>query len=320
MPAAWLIDGVDVPAAVGRNLAYVAIGGASGVIEPGGFKVAPLAVPGSAVRVLPGAASVLNRYPGGGQQAYALYDQVQQEVPVPGTSSSGARLDMVIARVYDPEFQTIPAGKDPGGVFELLQSVPTAAIASPAGARAYCATLPYPAEPLAGITQPPSTATVTAGMVTDLRALARPRSQREQYMSQVPAEQDLVTASGAFIEWPSTFKPNVPIPAWATDAHIKATLTGVYAIVAATAGVTRLNLGNQAAADVQYDTPATTNPGDPNTSVIIMGGTVPVAALAGTTQAMRVTGTRFGGYTGALRLSAGRSSVLFEVEFLERAV
>jgi hypothetical protein len=310
MPAVWAIDEVDVPARVARAVAYVGIAGASGVIEPGGLKVQPLAVPGEKVRVMPGAASVLNRYPGGSLQAYALYEQVQQEIDIAPTTSAGPRTDLVIARVYDPEYATVA---DPGGTFEVIQGVPTGATG------AYVEALPYPAEALARITVPASTATITAAMITDLRTLARPRQERRNYFAQVSSQQDLTPPAGAFMDWPASFRPSVPVPKWATHADIKVTLTGIYAITAAVAGVTRLTLGGVGVPDVQYDTPAATNPADPNTMVIVMGGTIPVAAMAGTSQTIKTSGTRLAG-SGALRASVGRCSVLFEVEFQERAV
>ena len=45
MPDVWAIDGVEVPAAVARAVAYASSGGAEGVVEPEGLKVAPLDVP-----------------------------------------------------------------------------------------------------------------------------------------------------------------------------------------------------------------------------------------------------------------------------------
>ncbi|MCG7284955.1 hypothetical protein MHY85_03080 [Cellulomonas sp. ACRRI] len=315
MPSAWLIDGVDVPAAVGRNLAYVAIGGAPGVVEPGGFKVQPLAVPGGAVRVMPGAASVLNRYPGGGQQSYALYDQVQREVPVPATGSSGSRTDMVIARVYDPEFQTVPADKAPGAVFEVLQSVPASAIASPAAARAYCAGLAYPAEPLAGITQPPSNATVTTGMITSLRELARPRSKRSLLASQVTVAQDL--SSTVFVDWPASVQPVVAVPAWATHYSAQAILTGVNAVGGSATGVIRFVLdGAGSPADVQFQA----EQAGVVEAMIVAGGPIPLnAGTAGTNRQMKLRGVLQAG-PGALRARQGYTSLSIDIEFTEQTV
>lgn len=310
MPSVWAIDEVDVPAAVARNVAYVGIAGADGVIEPGGLRVQPLAVPGNRVRVLPGAASVLNRYPGGSQQAYALYGPVQEEVPITATGSGGGRTDLIIARVRDPEFETTGA---PGATYEKIEGVPSNVTAD------YVDSLTYPALALAKVALPPSTSTITAGMITDLRSLARPRSQKLNYFSQVASEQDLTAVSPAFQDWPASFQPSVPVPKWATHADIKVTLTGIYAITAAVAGVTRLTLGGVGVPDVQYDTPAATNPADPNTTTIIMGGTLSVSAFAGTSRVIKTSGTRLAG-SGALRASTGRSSILFEVEFQERAI
>ena len=102
MPDVWAIDGVEVPAAVARAVAYASSGGAEGVVEPEGLKVAPLDVPSIQFRVLPGAALVRNRYAGGSLQTYAVLEQIQQSLPVVATGSAGGRSDLVIVRVTEP--------------------------------------------------------------------------------------------------------------------------------------------------------------------------------------------------------------------------
>lgn len=218
MPAVWAIDGVEVPAAVARAVAFVGSGGAEGIVEPDGLRVAPLATPGTSIRVLPGAAVIRNRYPGGSLQSYALLEQVQQEVPIVATGSSGARTDMVIARVTDPEFASGTAGAS----FTVIRGVP-----SNAGA-AYVRGLGYPAIPLARIRIPASTATITQDMITDLRSVARPRTEAVLRTIGCPAES--VKASTAWQDWPSdaaTRIGDIDVPEWATRVRIVVTWAGV---------------------------------------------------------------------------------------------
>ncbi|TKR27129.1 hypothetical protein FA014_01870 [Cellulomonas hominis] len=312
MPDVWAIDGVDVPAATARAVAHVAIGGAAGVIEPGGLKVEPLAVPGDRVRVMPGAAAIANRYPQGSLQSYAIHERVQREVAIASTGSSGSRTDMVVARVRDPEFEE---GATPGAAFEVIQAVPPSAIASPEAARAYCEALAFPVEPLAGVTVPASTATITAGMVTDLRALARPRSARSLRGNQVTLQQDLVSTT--FVDWPSSVQPTIRIPEWATHYSIVVTVAGASAVTAASSGVIRAVLdGAPSPADVQYGAEGV----GVVEALIAAGGPIRLAAgMAGTTRTLKLRAVRQTG-TGALRARQGYTSVIFDVEFTEQAV
>lgn len=222
MPAVWAIDGVEVPAAVARAVAFVGSGGAEGIVEPDGLRVAPLATPGTSIRVLPGAAVIRNRYPGGSLQSYALLEQVQQEVPIVATGSSGARTDMVIARVTDPEFASGTAGAS----FSVIRGVP-----SNAGA-AYVRGLGYPAIPLARIHIPASTATITQDMITDLRSVARPRLAQRMYVFNPPNDRKMAAGTTDWQAWPvhgdgqGKFN-DIEIPEWATVARILVSYTAI---------------------------------------------------------------------------------------------
>lgn len=321
----WFVGGgAQHSPEVARLLAYGALGGAAGIVEPGGLKVAPLAVPGTSVRVLPGAASVLNRYPGGGQQAYLVRNPVAEEVPVTATGSSGGRSDLLVARVLDPQYEGA-APSDPNAFqyarVTKIEGVPASAIASSAAAVAYCEGLTYPAEPLAGLTLPASTATVTAAMIRDLRRLARPRTRRLVEMGGPAANVALTNAGG--VRWPS-YAPAIEIPAWATHVSVVATIASIGYQNGSVAGTLAVALGaagpNQwRSSNTQYDLDVAVGDGARTTLVIGGKGALP-AAYRGTTQTLAIEGKRdaFTG-SGALITRAG-THVVFDVQFEERAV
>ena len=312
MAGVWAIDGVEVPASVARMLAYVAGGGAEGIVEPGGLKVLPLAVPGASIRVTPGAAMVANRYPGGGQQSYPIFEQVQQTVPIAATGSGGPRTDLVIARVRDPEF---PGGGTPGVTFEVIQGVDAGAGA------AYVQALSYPALALARVTLPASTATVTEAMITDLRSLARPRSERVvQYEQVSPINQDL-TATGTFARYPNT-EPYFRVPTWATHMFVQFRLLGVAVITGAVEGWARVEFGPAGQPTTQqgasryfdYDNPTG------GVSRVDLEVGAHFAIPAGDRGQMRILRmAAYKGGPGALRTHNGTQAVI-DVQFYEQAV
>ena len=228
-PTPWFIGGgAQHSPEVARLLAYATSGGAEGVVEPGDLKVAPLAVPGGSVRVLPGACLLRNRYAGGGQQSYVGRLPVQDTVPITATGSASGRSDLVVARVLDPQYEG-SAPTDPT-TFDyvrtaVIEGVAASVIASAQAARAYCRTLPYPAIPLGGITLPASTGTVTAAMTRDLRSVAMPRERRGQHMSFPPADSNMPTAS--YSSWPAGIGTQIEVPEWASTALVLAHISGV---------------------------------------------------------------------------------------------
>ena len=307
MAGVWAIDGVEVPASVARMLAYVAGGGAEGIVEPGGLKVLPLAVPGTSVRVMPGAGMVMNRYPGGGQQSYPIYEQVQQTVPIVATGSGGGRTDLIIARVRDPEFAAGAAGV----TFEVIQGVPANAGGS------YVQALAYPALALARVTLPASTATVQAAHITDLRSLSRPRSTRVRRMG-APSLGSLTSSSGTiFPNWAT----QVEIPSWATHMSVVADVLslqiqggaaiGRFAVVAGPAGASQFR-----SADTIYDVEVISV--SEHVSMAVGGDDVINPSLRGSVQSFRTEASRLAG-DGYLSARAG-THIVMDIQFEERVI
>src|SRR5699024_922068 len=172
----WAVGGgAQHEVEVARQQTHDSTGGAEGISLPGDLKVRPLATPGTKVRVAPGGALLLNRYPGGAGQTYAVRNDAEVEVSVTATGSSGGRSDLVVARVLDPQYEGQPPA-DPDefdySMVEIVEGVSSSATS------AEDAGLNYPAVALARIDLPASTGTVEADHLTDLREMARPRSKR----------------------------------------------------------------------------------------------------------------------------------------------
>lgn len=288
-------------------LAYVAGGGAEGIVEPGGLRVAPLATPGGSVRVLPGAGLVLNRYPGGSQQAYAIQETTQATVPITPTGSGGGRTDLIVARVRDEQY-----GAGPSGVtFEAIQGVPAGSGA------AYVQALPYPALALARVTLPASTATVQAAHITNLRTLARPRVQRRVFQGVPTPGVNLTSSAG--VQWPS-YRPTVQVPAWATHAIVLVQLNSLWHQGAAVSGRIHLTLGSGAARwseDQPYHYDDTVGGGEHVSLSYGIEVEVP-AAMRGASQVLGIEAGRNAG-TGYLSTRAG-TRVIYDIQFEERAV
>ena len=214
--------GFEHSAEVMRAMLAAATSGAEGIVNAGDMKVAATAVPGTSVRIAPGNALIRNSYGGGTAQTYACRAASQTELAITATGSSGSRTDLVVARINDPTY----AGGDfdpttfQAADFAVIQGV-SAGTSSVAGLN-----LGYPAIPLARITLPASTGTVTNAMITDLRSVALPRVQRHLFTHGLTAgegadELNRPTAAPPDGEaWPNVFW-QVNIPIWAQRVRIR---------------------------------------------------------------------------------------------------
>ena len=218
--------GFEHSAEVMRAMLAASTSGAEGIVNAGDFKVRPLAVPGTSVRVAPGNALIRNSYGGGQAQTYACRAGSETEVPIEATGSAGSRTDLIVARIDDPTYQggafdplTFEAAR-----FEVIKGVP-ASTKTVAGLG-----LSYPAIALARVKLPASTGTVTAAMITDLRSVALPRIQRHLFTHNLSNEETDSINPPVGDEmgeaWPNVFW-NFTIPDWATRVRVRALLGGV---------------------------------------------------------------------------------------------
>lgn len=181
----WFIGGLaGHTAASARRLAHTATGGAEGIGGSSDLKVLPLSVPGAGVRVAPGTALIKSRYSGGETQSYqaAVFQQV--EVATTPTGSGATRSDLIVLRVEDPYAPSTPWTLYPGADPVTEPYIYVRVISGvPAGTTRLQNVVGYEndtAITLARIDFPVSTGTVTAGMITDLRAVAKPEERTLQ--------------------------------------------------------------------------------------------------------------------------------------------
>jgi hypothetical protein len=207
-----------------RLMAYAATGSAEGIVTPTDLKVTQLPTAGASIRVAPGAALIRNRASGQLWQTYVARNPTIDTVAVPQTGGS-ARTDLVIARIEDPylsgENYNTPANPQIGPYIftRVITNVPAGTkriqdVAGYAGSSAIT---------LARISMPANTATVTAGMITDLRDIARPREKNFRGL-QNAAGGTLVGTNEVI--WPTT-TDSIEIPEWATNMIGTITIFGV---------------------------------------------------------------------------------------------
>lgn len=230
IPVPWAIGhGADNSVEGARMSLHAATKGARGVYGPGDMAVRALPVPGAAVRVHRGGAVTPNDYPGAFNQSYAITEESSTDVPIPATGSSGGATRYLIVRIDDDQYAGNPPEDVVNGPYNRY-----AVVSSISG-------LQYPHVPLAKIVQPANTATITAGMIEDIREIALPRV--EDHVIARPVVQQAIQnwshvlrqkKSGSGILRGEQFPDRVhgggfkiKAPTWATRMIIECHLTGV---------------------------------------------------------------------------------------------
>lgn len=313
----WFVGGgAQHSPEVARMLAFASTRGAEGIVGLGDLKVQAQAVPNGTVRVSTGAGIILNRYAGGGQQSYGLRNATQTDVAITATGSGAGRTDLVVARVLDPQYE----GAAPGDPITFQYSRLTVVQGVPAGTKTAAElNLGYPAIALAKVTLPVSTATITAGMITDLRRVAQPRRERAMVTVFPSATQSIPT--GGYGSWPiqSAQRPLVAVPTWATKVDIVAHLSGVKFVqgggTATTAGI-RTGFGSSLPAEngiIVQDSVDTSG----RYHYTLVGTHVVDSSMRGTDQYINIQGYRTFG--SGLWTADNQTSIVIDWEFSEGA-
>lgn len=306
-PVPWFIGGgANHGPEVARMLAYAATAGSEGIISSTDLRVTALPTPGASVRVYPGGAALLNRYPGAPNQTYTVRNATSTDVAVPATTSSGGATRYVILRVDDPQY----GGQAPANVvsgpyvrFDLVNSITN---------------LAYPFIVLAKITQPASTATITGAMISDMREICNPRRKEIVLMGQPTASQNMTSSTGQ--AYPD-YRPNVEVPSWAVEVSIIATVASIASVVGNTYGEMATTLGNSGtnqfrSANTNYDVDYGASTEQRHTFTIGAKGKI-APALRGTVQPL---GTEFRRIDGPGYLATRRgTTVIYNVTFSEAA-
>ena len=223
--------GFEHSAEVMRAMLAAATSGAEGIVNAGDMKVLPLSVPGTGVRIMPGNALIRNSYGGGQAQTYAARAGSQTELSIDATGSAGGRSDLIVARIDDP---TYDGGSFDPATFEAARFSVVKGV--PAGQRDLSGlSLGFPAIPLARVTLPKSTGTVTAGMITDLRFIAQPRKERHLFVRplvQADGVRRLANEDDTGQYWPDVTEWRVEVPEWAQRVRMVAQWGGVSLLAA----------------------------------------------------------------------------------------
>lgn len=302
---------------VARGSLYDSTGGAEGVSAPGSLKVEALTPTGKGVRILPGGALMLNRYPGGSLQTYSARWLAQQTLEgtqhFPDTPSGSGRTDLVVARILDPQYEGNPPA-DPNAFeyrrFQVIQNV------SSSIERAEQLNLGYPAIALARITRPAGTGHIQASHITDLRRLARPRTLR-RVLAGTGQSGLAISNEGNWNGFPG-YNPSIEVPRWATHAIILAQMEAVSHVNPGTVGEWRVKLGSKLGTVTFFDISQQTEAGWDRVSLSATAE-LDVRDVAGTVQALSAEGRRTSGYTGYLATKSG-TRMTFDVQFEERTV
>lgn len=306
----WAVNGSKFSAEAARAETFKNTNGARGVTLPPDLKVTALPTPGPFVRVAPGAATLPAGYPGAPGQSYSVTITEAVDVPVPATTSAGGAQRFLIFRLRDPQYEgSAPA--DPVnheyGQFEWVSNYTF---------------INAPYVQLAKLIQPPSTATITQGMLTDIRRLTKPRKDRLPYLITGPANGDLLqTVAPAFQKWPA-FAPTFEVPEWANYVNVIGRVHGSVIMNGVCHGNLRCDFGNNGELPsglVAYDfnTPSYPTDGVRNPTLTVgFDGPIPLA-MRGTTQKVQMMGNRINSTGGYLRADVA-SQIEWDVQFEER--
>lgn len=320
-PAAFSVDGARHNGELLRTAHYQATAGAEGITTPGDLKVHELDIPGTQIVIDSGAATILNRHTGERNESYAVTARRLSKLDVMATGSDGGRVDLVIVRVEDPEYNPwqLPAGADAASYQYvrpvILQNVP-------AGTRRFEQLgLPYAGYALARIDIPVSTGTILDDYITDLREVANPRRARfhDRYDIQY-APSDSAGDINVWNKYPDVPDAQMEVPTWAAKAIVRADITGMQIRDAALAGNFRVKLTGGNPAQTVYSKTTYVNEqvwGDSRRSYAISSSIDIPAEMRGYTISAVTQWQRTGGI-GLFRSQAD-VQVVFDIEFIEAA-
>lgn len=317
----WMIQGGLHSAAAGRRVLFKANGGAEGVSGINDMKVTQFAVATGAVSVLAGGCTMVSRYPGVKGESYDGQVLTDTGVSIAANGGGSTRYDLVIARIDDWNFpgqQAVPAAlpTDATPAFKLAVIQGVAADVKTAKEL----NLNYPAIALARIAIPAGTSAITQAMITDLRAIPRPRRERRLVAIQPTTAYEVLNSAGVntFVNWPAEAQASVDIPEWATRAVLVGDISGAFIGVGNAYGYIRAVLAGQATPGTYYDVHGEAADGWTRTG-LKAGATVDIPAeMRGTTQAVWMQGSKAPATTAPLQ-SDGAAFVSFDIEFLEVA-
>lgn len=316
-------EGVRHSAEVVRASLYASTTGAEGISGITDLKVQAQPIPNNTVQVIPGGALMLNRYAGGKGQSYTFRNATATDVTITSTGSGGGRTDLIVARVFDTQYEGTPpvdVNDFQYSRFQVIQGV-SAGVKTLKGLG-----ITYPAVLLARVTIPANTATITNAMITDLRRIAQPRRDGDDVTVFPTGKWQQGTGqqipSGNFGSWPITAaqRPVVYIPDWATHVNIVAHLSGVVYVKSSdnnqSVAAVRTAIGSAVPGQTGILVQDGTDAGNRMHYTVIGSHEIP-EAMRGTDQYINIQGNKTGG-TGRW-YGDDQTSVILEWKFSERA-
>jgi hypothetical protein len=274
-----------------------------GIADGEDLKVRPLATPGPGVRVGDGSALIHGARPW--QGAYTQSNIGDAPVNVEPTGPF-ARTDLIVLRIEDPEWE---GDRDPRtqeiGYFHVVTGVAPDAVAVPEGMTGLA---------LARIALPRNTAAISADMITDLRQIANPRTERILRIVHPTKTEEAPGKHGKWAAWPKEAAWDLDVPAWATTATVVVTLSGLRAEAGSVYAELRTRLGERAAAPTVVDDDGTTT----RRSGVTLADTLSVPPVyRGTRQHLAVEINQNDKYgDGALAVAKGSTATL-DIAFTE---
>lgn len=295
----WMVGGgVSHSVEVCRLLAYVASGGREGIVGAQDLEVTAQATPGASVRIWPGACSIIDRDQANAYGAYTAQKLATETLNIAPTTGSGARSDLIIARIRNPYRVGSPwpdPGSDPAAkqAYQYIETVAVPVTGSPKSVKQ--AGLAYSAIALARIDMPAGASTVLQSYIKDLRKVIAANSDTATNSIRPAAARTLTSSS--YANWPSDGNFSVDVPEWATHVNLRALLGGISFGPGNVKGSVRVVLNDSTAATpgTAYDESST---GADRTLIMASGDDIRVpVAWRGTTKTIKIEGYKSSGTT-----------------------
>lgn len=279
----WFVKDAEHPAEVERVLAYIAGSGGEGVVSPTDCKVTASAIPDLNINVQPGGVVAVNRFAGGGAQAYIARNVGSDVVALVAQGSSGARYDLVALIVEDPQYAGQPAPVSvPNGPYvrtAIYSDVPATTTKlseiDPSQTGVALARVKFDA----------SDGTINPADITDLRELANPRSFPVKKTLNGVATGSLPATVGVAV--PTGAAWAIKVPSWAKRAVVQLTWSGLKYTDSgggngSANGFGRILLGALSSSSVAWSEDATAV-SKPVTGTVMVAEDMDVSTIAGTT-------------------------------------
>jgi hypothetical protein len=324
--AALAIDGARIPSSLVRIGFYASTSSAQGVVSYSDLKVAPLDIPGNGFQISPGAGIVLNKYQTKPTQTYVVENPTPHIFPanaMPGVSASD-RYFLVAIVIGDPEFSQVGhpfmgSEDPPEGQEETFNYVRPVLI--PIGSSTVTevsSSSRFPALVLARLRIRAGQATINPDDITDLRKLARPRSQEAIEHVAGPVAPDPL--GSAWEQWPDVNVLTVEVPDWAARAIVTGFIEGAR-LTKAGKGDLRIGVKNktQVSTSTSVDESAPTS-GDRDRKSYNLGGKMDVSDLRGQTVTFVSQGSATGSGSSGFLTTDSATSLQIRVRFEEAPI